>query len=66
MMNQWHMFNFSIQKDEKHYVFQLLPGSNWEEIQAVLDEFKVEFKALQEQAVKQEEERKVKAAQEGQ
>lgn len=64
MMNQWHMFNFSIQKEEKQYIFQLLPGSSWEEIQAVLDQFKDEFKQLQEQAIKLEAEKN--ASKEGQ
>lgn len=60
MMNQWHMFNFALVKGDKQYVFQLFPGSSWEEIQTVLDEFKAEFQKLQELAIQQEAEKKQK------
>ena len=65
MMNQWHMFNFAIEKGEnkeRPYILQLQPGSNWEEIYAVLDEFKSQFQQMQEQALKLEEEKKAKEA----
>lgn len=60
MMNQWSMFNFAIIKNDgkNQYTLQLQPGSSWEEIQAVLDEFKVEFKQLHEQMIQQEADKK--------
>ena len=60
MMNQWSMFNFAIIKNDgkNQYVFQLQPGSSWDEIQLVLEEFKTEFKQLQQQLVQQEAEKK--------
>ena len=61
-MNQWSTFNFALTKKfeqdgkelQRQYVFELQPGAPWEEIQAVLDDFKVEFKQLHEQVLKQE------------
>lgn len=55
MMNSCTLANFVIQKSpDKAYVFQFLPGTNWDEIQSALDEFKTEFAQLKIQIEEQE------------
>ncbi len=56
-MNQWATYNFALQKENRLYVFQLLPGAPWEEVYGVLDEFRANFQALQADAKRLEEEK---------
>ena len=53
-MNQAVMFHFATVKNERVYQIVLQPGSPWEDIEAVLHEFKNEFALLKEQAQKEE------------
>lgn len=53
-MDQFVLFNFSVQKNDRVYRVVLQPGSPWEDVHAVLDEFKEHFKTLEEEAKKKE------------
>lgn len=58
--NQAVVFHFALTKNDRVYVFQVTPGSPWDEIDQAFDEFKEQFKKLKETAAAQAEEQKLK------
>lgn len=58
-MNQLVMFHFVINLNEKHFQFLAQPGTNFDEIESALEEFKVKFAELKAAAIENE---KAKAA----
>ena len=57
-MNQYVLFNFAVQKNDRLYQFQCLPGSPWEELEEVIQEFKDHVAKLKAEAIKAEAEKK--------
>lgn len=53
-LDQFAVLHFNIQKEQRNYQIMLQPGAPFDEIQAVLDEFKESFVALQENYKEQE------------
>lgn len=53
-MNQFALFHFTIEKNNKLYQFVVQPGSSWEDIESALDEFKTNMQDLKAEAQKQE------------
>lgn len=68
-MESYALFNFAVRREfevegKKHqrvYQLELQPGSPWDEIADVLDEFKVEMALLKEQAKSKEDAEKAAA-----
>lgn len=60
VLNQAIVFHFALTKNDRVYVFQVMPGSPWEEIDQVFDDLKIEFQKLKEKAAAQAEEQKLK------
>lgn len=56
-MNESVTFEFSIVKNDRLYRFLLQPGSPWEEMDEVLNEFKEKLDLKRQEAVKAEEAR---------
>jgi hypothetical protein len=56
-MQQAVCFHFGITKNERVYQIIVQPGSPWEDIQEVINEFKSEFTSLEQQALKAEQEK---------
>jgi hypothetical protein len=53
-MNQAVFFHFAIQKQERIYQFIVQPGSPWEEVESVLEDFKKDFNELREKLAAEE------------
>lgn len=53
-MNQFALFHFTIEKNNKVYQFIVQPGSPWEDIEEALKEFQENMLALKEEAKKNE------------
>jgi len=54
MFMQEVKYRFSQVKNDRLYEFLIVPGTSWDDIYAVLDDFKEEFKKLHEEALKKE------------
>lgn len=61
-MQQHLVLHFSIVKNERVYQLLLQPGSPYEELQEVLEQFKVDFHDLQQQAIEKQKEAAEKEA----
>jgi hypothetical protein len=57
MLKQEVIFNFSTDREGRQYNIFVRPNSPWTEVDDVLNEFKSEFAAMQEQALKVEQEK---------
>lgn len=55
MMHEVTLHHFAIQKNERVYQFIIQPGISFEELEAAIEEFKVEFAAKKEALLKQNE-----------
>lgn len=55
-MNQFALFHFTIEKNEKLYQFVIQPGSSWEDIETVLKEFQDKMLELKIEAQKPKQE----------
>jgi hypothetical protein len=55
MMNQFLVFHFNINKNDKNFQLMMQPGCSYEEVAEVLEQFKVEFVELQRLAKEKEE-----------
>lgn len=55
-MDQFVLFNFSTVINSRVYRVVVQPGSPWEDIEEAIEQFKVGFKDLKEEAKKKEEE----------
>lgn len=53
-MNQFILMHFTLAKNNRFFQLSIQPGAPWEDIQAVLDDFKQEMNDLQQQAIKKE------------
>jgi hypothetical protein len=65
-MNHATLLHFSLQRelseqqkiqlkrDQNVYIFEMLPGSEWDEIASVLDEFKSQFEKIRIDAIQKE------------
>jgi hypothetical protein len=53
-MNQFALFHFTIEKNNKVYQFIVQPGSPWEDIEEALKEFQENMLTLKEEAKKNE------------
>lgn len=60
-MDQYLFLNFAINKNERSYQLLIQPGAPFEDIQAILDQYKADFATLQEQQKAKAEEEKSKA-----
>jgi hypothetical protein len=49
-VNHYALFHFSLQKNGRFFQFSVQPGTPWEDIPAVLDEFKQEIAAFEAKA----------------
>ena len=45
-MNQFVLFHFVITKNDRVYEFSVQPGTPWDDIEEVLEEFKEKFRQL--------------------
>lgn len=61
-MNQFVLFHFTINKNDRVYQFSMQPGVSWEDIEAVCDEFKQEFLKLKQEAIEKELQQKKEGA----
>ena len=57
MIKQEVIFHFSTERENRQYNIFVRPNSPWTEVDDVLNEFKSEFAAMQEQALKAEQEK---------
>lgn len=57
-MNQYLEIKLVITKESRPYQLSIMPGYEWSEILAVLDEFKVEVEKMREASVKVHDEEK--------
>jgi hypothetical protein len=55
-MNQFVLFHFTIDKNNRIYQFVVQPGAPWEDIEAVVEEFKIKMLDLKVEAQKPKEE----------
>jgi hypothetical protein len=55
-MNQFALFHFTIEKNDKLYQFVIQPGSSWEDIENVLKEFQDKMLELKIEAQKPKQE----------
>lgn len=53
-MNQLMLFHFMITKNDKHFQFLAQPGTNFDEIEAALNEFQAKFTEMKNQAIEHE------------
>lgn len=61
-MNQYVLFNFSLVKNDRIFQFSVQPGAPWEDVEAILDEFKVNVIRLKEEAIAKEAEKNSSSA----
>lgn len=57
-MDQFLEIKLVIKKENRPYQLTIMPGYEWTEIQAVLDEFKVEVEKMREASIKVHDEEK--------
>lgn len=57
-MNKATLYHFNITRGEWIFIFEMMPGTPWQEIFDSLDEFKKNFQELKDQAIKDEEAKK--------
>lgn len=53
-MNQFVLFHFTVNKNDRLYQFVIQPGAPWEDIEAVCEEFKTQFLTLKQEAIEKE------------
>lgn len=63
-MDQYVVFHFNIKKNDRNYQVIIQPGSPFEEVQEVLEQFKADFKELQAKQIEAAEKAKHEAEQE--
>lgn len=49
-MDQYVLFNFAFNKDGKFFQFSMQPETSWEQIEAAVEDFKIEFLKLKEKS----------------
>lgn len=55
-MNQFILMHFTLNKNNRFFELSVQPGAPWEDVQAVLDDFKQHMNDLQQEAIKKEQE----------
>ena len=53
-MNAEMKFKFYLMKNERPFVFEIFPGTPWDDIQEILTEFSENFKQMQKDAIEAE------------
>lgn len=54
-MNQFILMHFTLNKNNRFFELSVQPGAPWEDVQAVLDDFKQHMNDLQQEAIKEQE-----------